>query len=147
MRGQHRITGLGAKRLKMAVVAGRCCMAPVGQAGQGNTATTAPLLLGVLPPQVRDKTVKSGEGVIALNQSANRDEEHFPDPDRFDIKRSPNPEVRAPLLVRQGMRVGERGAGAAIRGSTLVHTCLARSVGGCQLHPEMHALPWLDNGS
>ncbi|KAL4423466.1 hypothetical protein ABPG77_005418 [Micractinium sp. CCAP 211/92] len=43
--------------------------------------------------QVRDKTVKRGEGVIALNQSANRDEEHFPDPDRFDIRRSPNPEI------------------------------------------------------
>lgn len=29
---------------------------------------------------------RSGQGIIALNQSANRDEDVFEDPDRFDIK-------------------------------------------------------------
>ncbi|PGH11887.1 hypothetical protein AJ80_06952 [Polytolypa hystricis UAMH7299] len=31
--------------------------------------------------------IKAGEGIIASNQSANRDEEVFPDPDKFDIHR------------------------------------------------------------
>lgn len=43
--------------------------------------------------KVGDQTVKAGEGIIALNQSANRDEDVFPDPDRFDIRRSPNPQI------------------------------------------------------
>lgn len=38
-------------------------------------------------------TVMAGEGLVALNQSANRDEEVFPDPDRFDILRPPTPNV------------------------------------------------------
>jgi hypothetical protein len=29
---------------------------------------------------------RSGQGIIALNQSANRDEDVFPDPDKFDIR-------------------------------------------------------------
>lgn len=31
--------------------------------------------------------IKAGEGIIASTQSANRDEEVFPDPDKFDIHR------------------------------------------------------------
>ncbi|GAB4814037.1 hypothetical protein N2152v2_001083 [Parachlorella kessleri] len=43
--------------------------------------------------KVGDRTIQAGEGLIALNQSANRDEDVFPDPDRFDIRRSPNPHI------------------------------------------------------
>jgi hypothetical protein len=39
------------------------------------------------------QTIRPGEGIIALNQSANRDEQVFPDPDKFDIARQPNPHV------------------------------------------------------
>lgn len=39
------------------------------------------------------QTIRAGEGIIALNQSANRDEEFFPNPDKFDIRRKPNPHV------------------------------------------------------
>ena len=39
------------------------------------------------------QTIRAGEGLIALNQSANRDEDAFADPDRFDIRRNPNPHV------------------------------------------------------
>jgi cytochrome P450 len=35
----------------------------------------------------------TGEGIIALNQSANRDEDVFRDPDSFDVTRKPNPHV------------------------------------------------------
>lgn len=34
------------------------------------------------------KEIKAGQGIIASNQSANRDEDVFVDPDRFDIRRS-----------------------------------------------------------
>jgi nitric oxide reductase len=36
---------------------------------------------------VGGKLIKAGEGIIASNQSANRDEDIFPNPDVFDIHR------------------------------------------------------------
>ncbi|KAJ0315591.1 hypothetical protein COL5a_011903 [Colletotrichum fioriniae] len=38
-----------------------------------------------------DITIKAGEGIIASNQSGNRDEDVFPDPDVFDMHRAPDP--------------------------------------------------------
>ena len=38
------------------------------------------------------KTIKAGEGIICSNMSANRDEEIFPHPDKFDIHRKRGPE-------------------------------------------------------
>jgi nitric oxide reductase len=43
--------------------------------------------------QVGGVTVRAGEGIIALNQSANRDEAAFPDPDKFDIRRDASAQV------------------------------------------------------
>jgi len=42
---------------------------------------------------VEGTVIKAGEGVIVSNQSANRDESVFSNPDKFDIHRSPNPHV------------------------------------------------------
>ncbi len=39
------------------------------------------------------KTIKTGDRVVIWNASANRDETQFPDPERFDIRRSPNEHV------------------------------------------------------
>ncbi|CAF4300674.1 unnamed protein product [Rotaria magnacalcarata] len=38
-------------------------------------------------------TIKKGEGVWALNASANEDEDVFPNATRFDIHRQPNPQL------------------------------------------------------
>eukprot|EP00195_Chlamydomonas_chlamydogama_P009597 CAMPEP_0202897450 /NCGR_PEP_ID=MMETSP1392-20130828/6199_1 /ASSEMBLY_ACC=CAM_ASM_000868 /TAXON_ID=225041 /ORGANISM="Chlamydomonas chlamydogama, Strain SAG 11-48b" /LENGTH=450 /DNA_ID=CAMNT_0049583077 /DNA_START=265 /DNA_END=1617 /DNA_ORIENTATION=+ len=43
--------------------------------------------------KVGGQEIKGGEGIIALNMSANRDEEVFPNPDTFNIRRTPNPNV------------------------------------------------------
>lgn len=40
-----------------------------------------------------DQLIKAGEGIIALNQSANRDEDIFENPDKFDIHRTPGPQL------------------------------------------------------
>jgi nitric oxide reductase len=34
------------------------------------------------------QTIKAGEGIIASNQSANRDEDIFENPDKFDMHRN-----------------------------------------------------------
>jgi nitric oxide reductase len=36
--------------------------------------------------------IKAGEGIIAACQSGNRDDEVFPDPDKFDIHRQFDPQ-------------------------------------------------------
>ncbi|KAK4176864.1 putative cytochrome P450 B-class [Triangularia setosa] len=38
--------------------------------------------------EIGGKIIRAGEGIIASNQSANRDEEVFPDPERFDMHRT-----------------------------------------------------------
>ncbi len=43
--------------------------------------------------EMHGKTIKTGDRVVIWNASANRDETQFPDPERFDIRRSPNEHV------------------------------------------------------
>lgn len=43
--------------------------------------------------EMHGKKIKAGDRVVIWNASANRDEAQFPQPDRFDIKRSPNEHV------------------------------------------------------
>jgi nitric oxide reductase len=50
-----------------------------------------PVLLRILPWQLFLQTIKAGEGIIASNQSANRDEDVFPDPDKFNLHRKVDP--------------------------------------------------------
>ncbi|GLC43162.1 hypothetical protein PLESTB_000856500 [Pleodorina starrii] len=54
---------------------------------------------------INGQAIKAGEGVIALNQSANRDESVFPNPDKFDIHRDPNPEASEALGFGYGTHV------------------------------------------
>jgi cytochrome P450 len=42
---------------------------------------------------IRGQTIAPGDRVLMLYQSANRDPAVFPDPDRFDVGRDPNPHV------------------------------------------------------
>ena len=39
--------------------------------------------------ELRGQKLEKGQGVLFLYRSANRDEDEFPDPDRFDIHRDP----------------------------------------------------------
>jgi cytochrome P450 family 142 subfamily A polypeptide 1 len=40
--------------------------------------------------EVGGETIRSGQQLVLMYPSANRDERHFPDPDRLDIHRNPN---------------------------------------------------------
>ena len=84
------------------------------------------------------RPVRRGQGVAALIGAANRDPEQFPDPDRLDLARSPNPHLSfgrgvhvclgAPLTrVEAQVAIGElvrrfprlRLAGEPVRGQTI----------------------------
>ena len=43
--------------------------------------------------QLRGQTIRAGDRVLQMLGSANRDVEHFETPDRFDVRRDPNPHV------------------------------------------------------
>jgi cytochrome P450 family 142 subfamily A polypeptide 1 len=43
--------------------------------------------------EIRGQAIKAGDRVMMLYQSANRDEDVYTDPDRFDVTRSPNPHL------------------------------------------------------
>lgn len=43
--------------------------------------------------ELHGQQIKEGEAIVMYYISANRDEDVFPDPDRFDITRSPNPHL------------------------------------------------------
>jgi cytochrome P450 family 142 subfamily A polypeptide 1 len=43
--------------------------------------------------EIRGQTIRAGERVLMLYQSANRDEAVYPDGDRFDVARDPNPHL------------------------------------------------------
>jgi cytochrome P450 len=43
--------------------------------------------------EIRGQRIRAGEKVVMLYPSANRDEEAFAEPDRFDVRRAPNPHV------------------------------------------------------
>ena len=45
------------------------------------------------PIELYGQTLKPGELILAMVGSANRDAKHFPDGDRFDITRNPNPHI------------------------------------------------------
>jgi cytochrome P450 len=42
---------------------------------------------------IAGRTIPRGQLVLLMLGSANRDPRHFPDPDRFDITRDPNPHI------------------------------------------------------
>jgi cytochrome P450 len=43
--------------------------------------------------ELRGRTIRKGDRVLLVPAAANRDPEKFPDPDRFDVTRSPNPHL------------------------------------------------------
>jgi len=43
--------------------------------------------------ELRGKTIKAGDQVVLMYPSANRDEEHFTEPDRYDVTRDPNQHI------------------------------------------------------
>jgi ferredoxin len=64
---------------------------------------------------VNGHLVREGEGVICAIPSANRDEQLFPDPDRFDIEREAGPAHRLRLWDPPVPRSGAGPCGAADR--------------------------------
>ena len=67
--------------------------------------------------------VTRGETVIALQGAANRDREHFADPNRFDIRRSPNRHIS----FGAGMRFCLGAALARLEGAIALEALMSRS--------------------
>jgi cytochrome P450 len=51
------------------------------------------LRIATVDTEIRGRRIRSGDKVVVWVPSANRDEEVFPDADRFDIARSPNEHI------------------------------------------------------
>jgi cytochrome P450 len=54
------------------------------------SAITHSMRTAVKDTEIRGRKIKAGDWVVVWNASANRDEEIFPDADRFDVGREPN---------------------------------------------------------
>jgi cytochrome P450 len=76
------------------------------------------------PVVIRDRQIAVGERVTLWNPSANRDEEVFTDPDRFDIRRQPNRHLA--LGAGEHFCLGSTLARAELR---LLYTELLRQAG------------------
>jgi cytochrome P450 len=76
------------------------------------------------PVVIRDRQIAAGERVTLWNPSANRDEEVFTDPDRFDIRRQPNRHLA--LGAGEHFCLGSTLARAELR---LLYTELLRQAG------------------
>jgi cytochrome P450 family 142 subfamily A polypeptide 1 len=49
--------------------------------------------VATIDQEVGGETIKAGQQVVLMYSSANRDEAHFTDPERFDVTRNPNPHI------------------------------------------------------
>jgi cytochrome P450 len=74
------------------------------------------------PVTVGDRTVRPGRAVVMLIGSANRDSHQFPDPDRFDVGRTPNQHI----AFGAGAHVCMGAALARLEGTVLVSRLLDR---------------------
>jgi len=54
------------------------------------SAVTHSMRTALKDTEIRGKQIRADEWVVVWNASANRDEEVFPDPDKFDVGRAPN---------------------------------------------------------
>ena len=80
------------------------------------------------PVVIRGRQIAAGERVTLWNPSANRDEEVFTDPDRFDIRRQPNRHLA--LGAGEHFCLGSTLARAELR---LLYTELLRQTGAVEL--------------
>jgi cytochrome P450 len=81
-----------------------------------------------MPVVIRDRRIAAGERVTLWNPSANRDEDVFTDPDRFDIRRQPNRHLA--LGAGEHFCLGSTLARAELR---LLYTELLRQTGAVEL--------------
>jgi len=72
--------------------------------------------------ELHDKVIAAGDRVLLLYPSANRDEEVFPEPDTFDVRRTPNDHVAFGFGAH--LCLGQRLARAELAG--IVHRMLER---------------------
>ncbi|KAJ5773741.1 cytochrome P450 55A2 [Penicillium paradoxum] len=79
---------------------------------------------------LRDKHIKAGEGLIASNQSANRDEDMFPNPDEFNLRRVIDPEMNLAYGYGEHRCVAERLARAELEA---VFSCLFQKLPNLKL--------------
>jgi len=88
--------------------------------------------------QVRDVTLRRGQMAMLMLGAANRDPEHFPEPDRLDLARSPNRH----LSFGQGPHYCLGAALARLEVQTVIRALLER-LPGLRLDTAPETLEWL----
>lgn len=71
----------------------RLALAILEEVLRWTSAMTFGLRIARRPTTIRGRSIAAGDRIMLLNGSANRDESVFHDPDKFDVRRSPNPHL------------------------------------------------------
>lgn len=87
------------------------------------------------------QVIRAGEGIIVVNETANRDPTVFPDPDRLDLERDARQHVTFGYGVHQCL-----GQSLARMELQVVYSTLYRRIPTLRLATDVRRIPFKDDG-
>ncbi|MEV0621881.1 cytochrome P450 [Nonomuraea sp. NPDC050404] len=91
--------------------------------------------------EIAGQVIKAGEGIIAVNETANRDPSVFPDPDRLDLRRNARLHVTFGYGIHQCL-----GQPLARMELQVAYTALLRRIPGLAVATGMENIPFKHDG-